>query len=249
VDTQNGSVALRVVGLSHRYAARPVLSAIQIELAPGRCLGLLGPNGSGKSTLMRCLSGRLLPERGEIFIAGHSLACDPLSAKRALGFAPSPELLPDALSVRQCLDVYAHTRGLSTIPPQSLQLLERLGAARWLDSFIGTLSLGTRQKISVVLALLAEPDEQRVLLLDEVFNGLDPMSAYELKQSLRERISQGLAVVFATHGLDFAAELFDQLLLLHEGQALRTWDTEELAALRSPGQLEQAIVGVLRGAA
>lgn len=239
---------LQLEGVQLGYGALPVLRGVDLRLAPGELVGLIGPNGSGKSSLMRACAGIQPIAAGRIAIDGIELARDPLAARRRFGYAVEPERIPAALRGRQCLELVARTRALGDDALASAQqLAAALGLAPWLEREVGTYSLGTRQKLAVVLALLGEPP---LLLLDEVLNGLDPLAAFGLKQALRERADRGAAVLLATHGLEVAERFLDRAVLLLDGRIAGDWDREALQALRRDGGgLEAAVVARLRASA
>ena len=239
--------ALVVRAINAHLQTRQILHAIDFTLESGAVLGLVGPNGSGKSTLIRCVVGMLTPRNGSVQIAGADVKLEPLAAKSQLGFAPDPNLLPADLTMRQVLRLSAIARTNSNgaqVPEATYAQAERLALNRYLDSYISTLSLGTKQKVSVLIALMHAP---RLLVLDEVFNGLDPKSAFVLKQMLRELAAGGCAIVLATHGLELAADLLTEMLLLSDGQIAAHWRAHEFAQLRGDGAagLERAIVHAL----
>ena len=240
---------LEVSGLDKSLGGKPVLRGLAFNLQAGEFAGLIGPNGSGKSTLMRCLCGVLPADAGRIVIEGHVLGDDPRAARHRLGYAVDPALLPAELDGRQCLELVAQARGLAAVPVDSFNLARQLGLDRYLDAIVASYSLGTRQKLSVVLALLGQPP---LLLLDESLNGLDPISALALKEHLawlaRER---GCAVLLATHSLEIAEFFLTRASLLLGGRLVRDWHAQELEQLRhAPGQsLERAVVEVLRSSA
>jgi ABC-2 type transport system ATP-binding protein len=241
------SVVLEVRGLHAGYGKRVVLSGVDLDIARGEWLALLGPNASGKTTLLHCIAGMLIPSAGGISICGHSLRQEAMTAKRQLGFGCAPERLPDILTGRQCLEVYAAAKGLAAIDADVLALAADFACADTLDGFVGSYSLGTRQKLAVLLALLGEPS---LVVLDEAFNGLDPASALVLKQHLRARVCAGrCAVLLATHGLDVVERYSDRAVLLLEGRIARQWDADALAALRAmPGEgLEAALAAAAAG--
>jgi ABC-2 type transport system ATP-binding protein len=218
-----------------------VLSELDLELSRGEWLALLGPNASGKTTLLHCIAGMLVPSAGSISICGRSLRQDALGAKSRLGFGCAPERLPDLLTGRQCLEVYAAAKSLAAIDADVLQLAEEFAFTRMLDRFVGSYSLGTKQKLAVLLALLGEP---ALVVLDEAFNGLDPASALVLKRHLRTRVSAGrCGVLLATHALDVVERYSDRAVLLLAGRIARQWSREQLTALRAmPGEgLEAAL--------
>jgi ABC-2 type transport system ATP-binding protein len=141
---------------------------VSLQVSRGQWVCLLGPNGVGKRTLSHCIAGRLGPTRGQVRISGHS---SPTAAKRRLGYACSPDLLPGLLTGRQCLEVYAIAKELDSIDADVLAIAEDLRYTPFMDAYVETYSLGTRQKLCVLLALSGSPD---LIVLDEAFNGVDP---------------------------------------------------------------------------
>jgi ABC-2 type transport system ATP-binding protein len=224
---------LQIKSLRAGYGPRLVLADISITLRPGEWFVLLGPNGCGKTTLIDCVASRLVPSGGEIFIAGASLAKNPFQAKRQLGFACAPEALPPLLTARQCLEVHAGAKSLVSIGDDVFALADELRFMPYLESFIDTLSLGTRQKLVVLLALIGDPS---LIVLDEAFNGLDPASALALKRHLRARIQRrGGAVLLATHSLDIVEHYADRAAVLMEGRLKHEWSMQDLQRLRANG--------------
>lgn len=237
---------LRVSGLSAGYGARPVLNEVSIEVGLGQWYVLLGPNGSGKSTLLYCIAGLLRPRAGTIELGGVPLATDARAAKRALGFACAPERLPGLLTGRQCLEIYAAAKGARTIDAEVLELAERFAVTALLDQYVDTYSLGTRQKLAVLQALIGAP---RLIVLDEAFNGLDPSSAACLKQHLHARVEAGRSsVLLATHALDIVERHADQTGLMIAGRLVQAWSAAQLAALRGAGEsLEETLARAAAG--
>jgi ABC-2 type transport system ATP-binding protein len=231
---------LAIRDLRAGYGRRVVLENISMTLAPGDWYVLLGPNGCGKSTLLDCVAGRLVAGGGEISIAGFSLAADPYEAKLRLGYACAPDALPGLLTARQCLEVHAGAKGLSAIAEDIFLLAEELNFTPYLESFVDTLSLGTRQKLAVLLAMVGDP---LLIVLDEAFNGLDPASALGLKRHLRARLDRrGGAVLLATHSLDIVEHYADRAAVLIDGRLKKEWQQDEIRQLRtSRGDFEAAL--------
>lgn len=227
------SPVLEIQGLRAGYGLRTVLEDIYMALAPGEWFVLLGPNGCGKSTLLDCVVNRLLPSAGEIRIAGHSLSKASFDAKRRLGYGCAPDVLPALLTSRQCFEVHAAAKGQGVIGDDLLNLADELRFTPYLEAFVDTLSLGTRQKLAVLLALVGDP---LLIVLDEAFNGLDPASALILKRHLRARIDRrGGALLLATHSLDIVEHYADRAAVLIDGKLKHVWEKQELQQLRSSG--------------
>jgi ABC-2 type transport system ATP-binding protein len=222
---------LQIRGLRAGYGSRTILENISIELYPGEWFVLLGPNGCGKSTLLDCVVNRLMPAAGEISIAGHSLRRNSYEAKLRLGYGCAPDSLPPLLTARQCLEVHAGAKGAVAITTELLALADELRFTPYLESFVDTLSLGTRQKLSVLLALVGDP---QLIVLDEAFNGLDPKSALVLKRHLRTRIEHRRgALLLATHSLDIVEHYADRAAVLMDGGLKHLWTKDELQRLRA----------------
>jgi ABC-2 type transport system ATP-binding protein len=242
----NHHPVLELQGVDLCYGGRIAIDQVDLQVDRGEWLALIGPNASGKTTLLRSIAGRLPPTRGFMEVAGEALY--PLSARRSLlpGYAVPPEDLPDFLTLRQCLEVHAAAHRLACVPHQTLALFAELGLAAHQDKLNREVSLGTRQKLAVVLALMTAPP---LLLLDETFNGLDAASSLALKRHLRDRVAQdGLSIVLATHALDVVTGWCNGAALLDAGRLLRRWDAGALRAMVDAAALEQALAAQLESA-
>ena len=224
---------LVVTDLQAKYGTHEVLSGVSLSIPRGEWFCLLGPNGVGKSTLLHCITGRIRPAAGTISICDEPLLTRPSEAKRKLGAACAPEQLPGLLTGRQCLEIYALAKELTAIDPEVLDLAAALQFTKYLDQFVDTYSLGTRQKLCVLLALLGAPV---LVVLDEAFNGLDPASAVMLKRHLQQRLEQErCAVLLATHSLDIVERHADKAALLLDGRIAHEWDEAQMLSLRQQG--------------
>jgi ABC-2 type transport system ATP-binding protein len=236
--------ALQVEHLHASYERHAVLIDVNLTVGRGEWVSLLGPNASGKSTLLHCVAGMMVPKSGQVVICGRSVRDDPRGAKEKFGFACAPERLPGLLTGRQCLEIYAAAKGLPSIDADVLRLAESFQYLPMLDRFVGAYSLGTRQKLAVLLALLGEP---QLVVLDEAFNGLDPASSLALKHHLRARVSEGkCSVLLATHALDIVERYADRAALLLNGRIAHEWRKDELTAMRAQSEegFEAALAAV-----
>ncbi len=242
-------LVLEVRDVHARYGRREVLKGVSLQVRRGEWFCLLGPNGVGKSTLLHCIGGRLAPAAGEVRICGNLVATQAPDAKRSLGYACVPEQLPDLLTGRQCLEVYASAKELSSIDSDVVELCGALRLTRHLDEFVDTYSLGTRQKLCILLALLGEPS---LIVLDEAFNGLDPASALVVKRHMQRRLAdQRCGLLLATHSLDIVEHYADKAALLLDGRIAREWSQPEIAAMRRDGAdtLEEILATACRAVA
>lgn len=235
---------LRAVNLHVAFGEERALRGIDLEMARGEFVALIGPNGSGKTTLLKAIVGMVSLAAGTVSIGGHDLASAPRDAKALAGFAVDPAALPELLTGRECLALFAGARGMARTPPATFALGELLSVTHVLDRRVASYSLGMRQKLGILLGLLGEPP---LLLLDEPFNGLDPRSALAFKEHLAALVvDAGASVLFATHSLDVVERHATTALLLLEGRLCHRWNAGELAELRTrPGRsLEQAMAEV-----
>jgi ABC-2 type transport system ATP-binding protein len=178
--------------------------------------------------------GRLSPAAGDIRIAGYSLLKDSANAKRQLGYACAPETVPALLTARQCFEVHAGAKWLAAVDADLMGLAEELKFSPYLESFVDMLSLGTRQKLSVLLCLVGDP---KLIVLDEAFNGLDPASSLVLKRHLRAWLEKhGATLLLATHALDIVEHHADHAGILTDGCMTREWQKSEIDELRKSGR-------------
>ena len=231
MQTHSAQPLLKVAGLRAGYGRHVVLDGIDLSMQLGEWCSLLGPNGVGKSTLLHAIVGKLSPLRGAVTLNGYSIVGSLANALRQVGFACAPDKLPGLLTGKQCLEVYSAAKDLPEVDSAVLDLAATLKFTPYLDSFVDTYSLGTRQKLCVLLALLGRPS---LIVLDEAFNGLDPNSSLALKRHLRAEVTAGrCSVLLATHALDIVERFSDAAALLIDGRIVRSWDREALNAIRT----------------
>lgn len=221
------SPVLHVSGLSVGLGRNPVLHQVELRLGEGELAALIGPNGSGKSTLLAAIVGLRPAHAGEILIGGHAIPGEKRQARERLGYMVAQERLPQLLTPRQCLTLFSRSRGFECVPEATWKQAVDFGLMPWMDEWLMTCSLGTRQKVSVLLALLGSPP---LILLDEPINGLDPVSALALKRWLAELTGEGgCTVLMATHDMAVVESLNDHVVVLLEGRVLLDWDRDRMA--------------------
>jgi ABC-2 type transport system ATP-binding protein len=223
--------ALIVRGLTKSFR-NPVISNLNLTIAPGEIYALLGPNGAGKTTTLRMIAGLLRPDAGTIDIFGTSVITSPLIAKAKMAWLPDEPLLYDKLSALEYLEFVA---GLWQVPPaiaaaRAEALLETLGLWQHRDQKCENFSRGMKQKTILAGALIHEP---QLLILDEPLTGLDAAAARLVKSLLQERAAKGAAIIITTHILDVAERLATRIGILSGGALLAEGDLAALQAQAS----------------
>lgn len=205
--------------LSVSYDGRAILENITERVLPGQCIVVSGANGSGKSTLLRVVAGLQRSYHGSLsFSQKLESGCLPVA------FAVDPSLLPGALSGIQAVELVALCLR-SSRRCVAEQYAEEVGLTKLLPFRISSYSLGTRQKLSIMLALLGERD---VLVLDESLNGLDAVSrTATLAFIKRVAVEFGISLMLATHDLESAVAYVDRIWLLRDSHLARTWSTTD----------------------
>lgn len=213
--TQNFSIKVR--DLSKRFGKTCALNSISANIDSGQITALLGPNGSGKTTFLRIISGMLDGYTGSISISGYSSSDYPSLMKRIAGYVPDVPALYDSLTPMEMFRFIGSIRGIEEreFRERLGNLCSSLGIGPYLEKFIGELSFGTRQKISIISALIHDPG---ILIMDESLNGLDPKSIDVVKEILHGMVKDGRTVILATHSLELAEELCGNMLVLREGR-------------------------------
>ena len=238
---------LQVDNLALRFGTRSVLANVNFCIEDGCFVGLIGANGSGKSTLMAILAGLLKASEGDVKLDQQPIDVGMTSVRRHIGFALDPSLLPAGLTGRQAIALSEKVLGLNTQPNEALlELRQAVRLEGLLDQQIGRYSLGTQQKLAIVLALLGSP---KLLLLDESLNGLDPRSAFKVKQFLADYVRRaGAIVLLATHAIGAVERFCDELLIVSEHLSVTHLARVELSALRERApSIEDALIARISG--
>ena len=223
-------------GLSKHYGAARIVDGVDFEVARGETLVLIGASGSGKTTTLKMLNRLIEPSAGSIRIDGEDArALAPFRLRRRIGYGSQHAGLFPHMSVAENVGVTARLLGWAParIASRVDELLERvrLAPARYRDRSVTELSGGEQQRVSLARALAVAP---RVLLLDEPFAALDPVTRDALQQELLGLASDlDLAVVFVTHDMSEALLLGDRIAFLEAGRFARIGTPAEL--LREPG--------------
>lgn len=235
--------AIELSDLAVSRGGRTIVSGISIGVERHSWLGVIGANGSGKTTLLRAVAGRLPIESGRCAIEGSNLADDRASRAARIGFAPPIDRLPDSLRLRELLELAGERIVAQQRRCEALWLA--LGIPTLLDRPIGEYSSGMRQRASIALAFASAVP---IVVLDEPFNWLDPVAAYDARMALASMVERGLTLITALHDLSTLCGSCSAGIVMAGGRVtlrlqsgelraghrdLRTFERDMILALRS----------------
>lgn len=223
---------LEISHLTKRYGEIVALDDCSFAVEPGRMLGFLGPNGSGKTTTMRSVFGLIRPDAGSVTWRGAPIA--PAQRMR-FGYMPEQRGLYPKMKIGDQLVYLGRLHGMSAESASKTtgRLLEALGLDDRIGDTLDALSHGNQQRVQLAAALIHDPE---LLVLDEPFNGLDPLGAETMANVLRERAADGAAVVFSSHQLDMVEDLCQDVAIINKGHVVVTGEVRDLKD-RSPNRI------------
>jgi ABC-type multidrug transport system ATPase subunit len=204
---------LQTRGLTKRYGERAVLNDLDLTVNRGEAVALWGGNGAGKTTAIRCVVG-VIKHEGDVVVNGVRLADHPKDVRRAIGYVPQDQQLPD-LPSRDLLAFFGALRGVDEA--EFLSTAELVGIEDHLTKRPNELSGGLRQRLALALALLGDPP---LLLLDEPTANLDAATRESIFALLDEKRSRGTSVVFTTHRADEVIAFADRVITLEDGRSV-----------------------------
>jgi len=227
---------LQIRNVCKSYGRTVALRDVSLDVPRGELTALVGPNASGKSTLMKSILGLVRLDRGEILWEGRTFHADP-GYQRLFGFMPQTPHYPENLTPTEILRIVQEVRGVSAANFEPYVEGFRFGS--FLERPIGTLSLGTRQKLSAILALGVEAP---VLILDEPTVGFDPVAAGVFRRMFLEKKARGTTIVFVSHLLQEVQAVADRVAFLEEGRIVFSGSVVEIQARTQTTSLEEAVL-------
>jgi phospholipid/cholesterol/gamma-HCH transport system ATP-binding protein len=221
---------IEISGLSHRFDVRPVLSGIDLTIAPGELVAIMGSSGGGKTTLLRCVSGLLRPTEGRVVVDGVDVQADPEEARRRMGMVFQSAALFDFMDVESNV-LFGVRRQLRLAPKDqrevAAQALARVGLEGNERKMPSELSGGMRKRVGIARALALRP---KVMLYDEPTTGLDPITTYTidaLMLSLRKEL--GMTSLIVSHDVSSVFRVADRIAFLHRGELIFVGTPEQFA--------------------
>jgi len=239
---------IQIEGLSKRYGEFTAVDRLTLGVGRGELFALLGPNGAGKTTTLRMLMGFLKASGGHARIAGRDCFEDRVELKRVVGYLPDDPVFYDYLRGREIIEFSGEMQGLTRalIRERSGPLARELELDEVLEDYAVNYSRGMKKKLSLVCALLHEPE---LLILDEPSSGLDPIATRRLNQLLLARKAAGTTILLSSHLLDQVERLCDRVAIVAQGKLAAVGTVAELQTNLHPGgSLEDVFFAVTTGA-
>ena len=231
---------IEIKELQKMFGKFEVLKNINLSCKKGECIALIGPNGCGKTTLIKSVLGMVLPDSGTIHFNGNSVLGEYLYREK-IGYMPQIGRYPDNMTIGQIIEMIKKIRNSSDDLDEDL--LHAFELEKMFDKQMRTLSGGTTQKVSAVLAFLFNPD---ILILDEPTAGLDPLAAEVLKEKIIKEKEKGKLILITSHLLSELDDLITEIIFMQEGKVHFHQKVEELKTTTGEEKISKAIAKILK---
>lgn len=236
--------AIRTRGLVKQYDTKLAVNGLELDVPAGSFYGFLGPNGAGKTTTIQILIGVLPATSGEVEVLGMRVPDDLKVIKSQIGVVPDESVLFDRLTGFEFLEFVGRMYGLerATARKRAVELLELFELDVKSRSLIASFSKGMKKRISLAGALIHRP---KLFLLDEPFEGVDPVGARMMKEILQRQVTAGATVFITTHVLEVVERLCDRVAIIDSGQVVAEGPVDGLRVAEET--LEDIFVRVVGG--
>jgi lipopolysaccharide export system ATP-binding protein len=226
-----GISGLSVISIAKSYDKRPVLADVSVSVGRGEVVGLLGPNGAGKTTCFYSVMGLVKPDSGRIMLDGVDITGLPMYRRAILGLG----YLPQETSIFRGLSVEGNILTVLELSEPNREarqarlekLLDEVGLTRLRDAPAMSLSGGERRRAEIARALAADPT---IMLLDEPFAGIDPISIADIRDLVKDLKQRGIGVLITDHNVRETLEIVDRAYIIYDGRVLFTGSPDELVA-------------------
>ena len=236
--------ALALRGLWKRFGEKIAVSGIDLDVPVGSFFGLVGPNGAGKTTTLSMSTGLLRPDYGQVWVHGHDLWADPTRVKAMLGVLPDGVRLFDRLTGRQLITYSGLLRGMDrdVVAERAADLLDTLDLTPDANTMVIDYSAGMTKKVALACALVHAP---RLLVLDEPFEAVDPVSAANIREILVRYVTTGGGtVIVSSHVMDLVQRMCDHVAVIAAGHVLAAGTVDQV---RGDASLEDRFVELVGG--
>jgi lipopolysaccharide export system ATP-binding protein len=222
---------LAVISIAKAYDKRPVLTDVSVSVGRGEVVGLLGPNGAGKTTCFYSVMGLVKPDSGRVMLDGNDITGLPMYRRAilGLGYLPQETSIFRGLTIeKNILTVLELAEPDAAARAEKLdRLLEEFGLTRLRDAPAMALSGGERRRAEIARALAADPS---IMLLDEPFAGIDPISIADIRELVRDLKRRDIGVLITDHNVRETLDIVDRAYIIYDGRVLFSGSPEELVA-------------------
>jgi sodium transport system ATP-binding protein len=247
--TSGSQVLVSATSLTKTFSDRKrgeirAVDNVTFEAHAGEIFGLLGVNGAGKTTTLRLLATMLKPSAGEASVCGHSIAKEPESVRRRIGFLSTATSLYGRLSAAEMVTYFGRLNGMSreAIDRRIMELFGLFDMNEFRDRRCDKLSSGMKQKVSIVRTVLHDPE---VMIFDEPTAGLDVLTSRTIVDFVKDCRTRGKCVLFSTHIMEEVEKLCDRVAVIHDGKLLACEPVDSLKARTPSGRVEDAFVSLV----
>ena len=239
------SVVLKTEALIKDFGSIRAVDQLSLNLNKGSTTALLGGNGAGKTTTLSMLLGLLIPTSGNISIFGHDFVKDRYPALKRMNFSSPYVDLPQRLTVRENLTVYAKLYGVKDVRSAVMEMVETFRLTEMIDRRVRKLSAGQKTRVSLAKALINKPE---LLFLDEPTASLDPETVSWIRTFLKNyQRDRGATILLASHDMKEVEQLCDKVLLLRKGKLVEEGTPPDLLAKYDRKTLEEVFLDISRG--
>ena len=220
---------LETHGLAKKYSGRTVVNQVRLAVAQRSIVGLLGRNGAGKTTTFRMVMGMIAPDEGRVIFEGIDITKLPMykRARLGMGYLSQEPSVFQRLSVRENLLAILETMSLSASQRRQKadELLERFALTEVVNSQARFLSGGERRKLEIARAMITNPS---LILLDEPFSGVDPITVEELQTEIRRLVAGGVSILITDHNVERTLEVSDKAYIIDHGKVIAEGSPKEI---------------------
>ncbi|MCB6099388.1 ABC transporter ATP-binding protein [Flavobacterium psychrophilum] len=231
---------IEIKNVSKKFGKLEVLKNVSVSCKSGQCIALIGPNGCGKTTLIKSILGMVLPDEGSMEFNQKSIFGD-YSYREKIGYMPQIGRYPDTMTIGEIIEMVKKIRNSKDNLDEDL--FRDFEIEKMLNKQMRTLSGGTTQKISAVLAFLFNPD---VLILDEPTAGLDPLASELLKEKIIKEKEKGKLIIITSHLLSELDDLISEIIFMQDGKIFFHKKVNELREETQEDKISKAIAKILR---
>ncbi len=231
---------IEIKNLTKKFNKFTALQDINLECKKGHSIAFIGPNGCGKTTLIKCILGLNVVESGDILVNGNSVKNDFLYREK-IGYMPQIGKYPENMTIGQTIKMIQDNR--KNVENIDTELLEAFELPKLYDKKMSTLSGGTTQKVSAVLAFMFHPE---IIILDEPTAGLDPLASEILKNKIIKERNNGKLIIITSHLLSELDDMVNEIVFINDGKVLVHQSVEDLKTETQQTKISDAITNILK---